>query len=297
MNWMHESLARWSWRALLLGALGGMWGCLLFEAGLLLVAGGKEGGWALLPELLPGLLLGAGLGAALAPVDDLIRRMYRRALRHALAGAVLGAAAGAGGLGVLDAIQPWWGAGTGALVYWLLLPLALALLGAAIACASALGGRAWRASLSRAAHGAWIGALAGALAAALLAPLGAPPGSELVAFALWSAAFCWALFWREKRFARRWLRLITAPGDDAIHPLPARTVSLGKLESNDIPLPHHHDVFPIHCTLTWDKDHHTIIDEEQGGLVLVNFRQVQEQALKPGDLVKVGSALLQYGEA
>jgi hypothetical protein len=30
---------------------------------------------------------------------------------------------------------------------------------------------------------------------------------------------------------------------------------------------------------------------------MVNFRQVQEQVLKAGDLVKIGSALLQYGEA
>ncbi len=36
---------------------------------------------------------------------------------------------------------------------------------------------------------------------------------------------------------------------------------------------------------------------EENGVVLVNYREVHDHTLRPGDIVKIGSALLQYGEA
>jgi hypothetical protein len=56
-------------------------------------------------------------------------------------------------------------------------------------------------------------------------------------------------------------------------------------------------LYPFHCTLRRDGKHFELADEDQGGSVLVNFRQAQNQTLKSGDLVKIGTALFQYGEA
>ncbi len=113
----------------------------------------------------------------------------------------------------------------------------------------------------------------------------------------WSALLALILFWWEKRGARRWLRLLTGPGEDSIFPLDGPEITLGKHERNDIPLLHYREIYPFHCVLRWQRDHYEIADSEQGGMVLVNYRQVQDQALRAGDLVKIGSALLQYGEA
>ena len=83
---------------------------------------------------------------------------------------------------------------------------------------------------------------------------------------------------------------------DSIFPLRGRRLWLGKSERNDVPLTDFQEVYPFHCELRWSGDHYDIADSEQGGVVLVNYRQVQDYALRPGDLIKVGSALLQYGE-
>ena len=76
--------------------------------------------------------------------------------------------------------------------------------------------------------------------------------------------------------------MLTGPGEDSFFALDGRNFSVGKLEANDIPLLHYNEVFPFHCQLKWDSDHYKIVDEDQGGVVLVNFRQIQEQELKHG---------------
>jgi len=293
MDWKSTALRALGLKALLLGAVAGLWASLLGELARALLPAPSDP----LLSAVPLLALGLTLGALLAPADSLLNRFPRRAARAALAGGVLGALAallGHGGLGLLHAALPAqgprWLGGAG-------FSAQMALFGAAVGFASAMGGARWALARRRAAHGLWAGALLGGLLAALLAVAGDRAGVYPAGLAAWAALLAWLLFWRELRFARRWLRVVSGPGEDSLFPLLGNKVTLGRLESNDIPLPHHREVFPRHCLLTRGDGAYRIIDEEQGGLVLVNFRQTQEQTLKPGDLLKVGTALLQYGEA
>ncbi len=300
MNWKQKCLGKLRWQILLLGAIAGAWGALLYEScyGALLLAGAGTAG-----ALVPTLGLGAGLGATLAPLDEFLGHLPGRSLRAAGYGAGLGLLAAGIGLAPLSLLTAPAGAllqgsaGDALLWYWACLPVPLALLGAAVGLASGLGAGNGMLGRRRALWGAVAGLVLGIPVALLGAWLPTQPWVHWLALVAWSALLALALFWREKRYARRWLRMLTAPGEDWFFPLLGKSLRVGKLERNDIVLPRHREIFPVHCKLRWNLDHYDIVDDEEGGTVMVNFRQVQEQALKSGDVIKIGAALLQYGEA
>ena len=297
---MKVALGSLRWKLLALGAAAGLWGSLLHESALLLPGSER---WELLRALLSGGALGLGIGVLLAPADALLHHYLRRALRSALAGALLGGLLGVLGTAAQVALQDA-DAAIGAQWPWATpirleaagLVLTLGLVGAGSALAANL-----FPSRRHALRQVLLGGIVGMALAALLVPLlGAAafdPWAVLSALAVWSGLLALVLHGWARRRARRWLRLVTGPGEDSIFPLQGRQVTLGKHERNDIPLVDFQEIFPFHCELRWAADHYEIVDNEQGGVVLVNFRQVQEHALRPGDLVKIGSALLQYGEA
>lgn len=296
MNWTKIALNALRWKVLVFGALAGMWGSFLHEAALLLPA---HTGWQGPRIALASAALGLGLGLIVAPTDALLHHCFRRALKTSLAGALLGALLGAvgavAGLGLVRSAAVWsWI--SPAQMAWLGLTLTLGLLGAGCGLAVALGSSGHR-LLHRTGLGLATGAVLGAVVATAVRASGEDPWVSFAALLVWSAVLALALHWWERRWARRWLRLLTGPGEDDIFPLEGGQITLGKNERNDIPLRDFQEIYPYHCELRWTADHYDIVDNEQGGVVLVNYRQVQEQALKPGDLVKIGSALLQYGEA
>lgn len=301
MNWKKVALNALRWKMLVLGAAGGLWGSLLHESALLLPdgPGGPTG-----RLLLAGAALGLGLGVWLAPVNALLRHYLRRGLKAALAGALLGALLGALGAalraGLLRSaatLGSAWAWATPPVLAVAGLALMLGLIAAAAGLAAGLvaerNGRVLRRGLLGLLGGAALGVPVGLVAEAAWGEA----WLVLAALVGWSALLALSLHWWELRRARRWLRLLTGPGEDDIFPLAAGHMTLGKHERNDIPLLHFQEVYPYHCELRWSADHYDIVDNEQGGVVLVNYRQVQEHALKPGDLVKIGTALLQYGEA
>ena len=299
MNWMKAYLRKLLWRTLILGAIAGVWGAFLFE-GALWLAGRWEPSWV---ELLPGAALGLGLGAALAPIDDLMGRFWHRILKGGLAGGALGSLVGMGAFGLLAALDAPESANAAGLspvgggLSWLLTALLLGAIAAAAGVGSGFGAGRWAKAIQRGLTGLVSGALVGLPVGWAVSALPGQPWVLLAGFAAWGAVVSWAIFWSEKRFVRHWLRVLTGPGEDNFYPLNSRRVTLGKLEGNDIPLPHYQEIFPFHCQIRWAADHYEIVDNEQGGVVFVNFRQAHEQVLKPVDLLKIGSALLQYGEA
>jgi hypothetical protein len=298
---MRVSLRKMAWRTLLLGAAAGAWAALLMEVAEAVLA--RWGAGAAAQFAAGGLAFGLAAGLLLAPIGEFINHFLRRIGRTALLGAAAGGLAGLIGLGTIATLAELAMPGsTGGLglaagtAYAAAVPLALCLLAAAIGSASSLAVGNGRLAMSRARLGAIAGFVA-ALPAAGAALL--PRHGWLLALALvfWGAVVAQALFWGERRLARRWLRVLTGPGEDDFFPLLNATVRIGKLETNDLPLRGYNEVFPMHCRMDWVDGHYKIIDDETGGLVYVNFRPVQEQSLRPGDLVKIGSALLQYGEA
>jgi hypothetical protein len=301
MNWRSIWLRNQLWQVALLGAMSGIW-CALAHEGVLGLAMGLWGS-GVVAAMLPGAAFGAVLGATVAPLDEFLGHFPRRALRSLGLGALLGALGGLVTLGPLGLLVPLSGASPavplteGALWYWVLFSPALGVVAAAAGAASGLAVGQPRLGLRRAAWGFLGGMVPGAALAAGFAFLASNSWLHLAALAAWGALLAVTVFWREKRFARHWLRLLTGPGEDRILPLQGRELRLGKLESNEIPLPFYQEIHPVHCQMRWTGEHFQIIDDESGGTIMVNFRQVQEQVLKAGDLVKIGSALLQYGEA
>jgi Inner membrane component of T3SS, cytoplasmic domain len=301
MIWKKAILNALRWRMLVLGAMAGLWGSVLREAALLLP--GSEA-WPPLRALVVGAGLGLGLGLLLAPADALLQRTFRRALRAALAGGLLGALLGAGGaaaqvslVGISASLGERWPWLSPALVAWLGLALTLGGIGAACGVASGpVAGHAGR-TLRRALLGLLVGGVLSTVPALAAGAADFNPWAVLGGLVAWGALVALTLHgWAPYR-ARRWLRLLTGPGEDRIYPLLGGHLTLGKNERNDIPLLEFQEVYPYHCELRWAADHYDIVDNERGGVVLVNYRQVQEHPLKPGDLIKIGSALLQYGEA
>lgn len=296
MNWMKIALNALRWKVLAFGAIAGLWGGFLHEAALLLPA---HAGWQGLRIVVASAALGLGLGLVVAPTDALLHHYLRRAARTGIAGALLGAVLGALGaaamLGLMRgaAVSAWF---TPAEMAWVGLAVTLGLVGGGCGLAVSLGATHGRA-LHQIAIGLGVGAALGVLVAGAVRLSGSNPWISLAALLLWSGALALALHWWDRRRARRWLRLLTGPGEDDIFPLMGEQITLGTNERNDIALRDFQEIYPYHCELRWAADHYEIIDNEQGGVVLVNYRQVQEHVLKPGDLVKIGSALLQYGEA
>jgi hypothetical protein len=300
MNWMRHKIRHQLRRVLLLGGAAGLWAAFLAE-GTLLLAERWEVGW--LRALLPLFVLGTVFGALFASIGEYLNRHFHRALGAAVIGALL-----TGGAGVLShllivliaqsSVDPAAtgaaGAAHSALVRPLWLGVNLAIVAAAAALASSLGRLHWRQGLRRATRALVPGAALGALPGAL--PWENNSWVLLVGMGLWGALLALAVFWLEQRLAQQWLRVLIGPGEDRFFPLDRRRITLGKEEANDIPLLEGQEVYPHHCEIKWMHDHYEIIDDEQGGVVLVNFRQIQEHALRPGDLVKIGSVLLQYGE-
>lgn len=302
MNWMRVSLRQLAWKTWVLGAAAGLWAAFAAESVLMgLGLLGLDPGLRLATA---GLALGLTTGALVAPIGESLHQHPKRRWMVGMWGGLLGALIGVAGIGVVS----WWLTpdiapqrlvlGYRASTVWLIcLPLLLGLLGAAIGFGSGLGVRNRALGMRRLKYGA-IGGLAAGILVAVIEALA--PGSlwlHTVALAAWAAVLAQVLFWTEKRRARHWLRVLTGPGEDEFFPLVNQTVRLGKAEHNEIPLLHYAEVYPVHCRIDWMDGQYHIVDDETGGTVYVNFRQVQEQPLKPGDLIKIGSALLQYGEA
>ena len=56
------------------------------------------------------------------------------------------------------------------------------------------------------------------------------------------------------------------------------------------------EVCDLHANIL-KKDKEVIIENaDEGGEVLVNYRLVDQQSMKKGDVIKIGTALLQYYE-
>lgn len=297
MDWKSRVLKTFRFRVILLGAVGGLWGGALQEwAGFL---SGMAVSHSLTP-LFSGAMLGLGLGLCLAPTEHLIDRFFKRAWRSAFAGGLGGMIIGALGFQGLYQLSLW-GDKSGAglplpiLIPWVFFPLLMGLLGAVIGWASGLSTSKGGLSLPRTRTGLICG-FAMAYPLVLIQIHLNDSWLMLAGLAIWGMVLGVGVFWLEKRMAKRWFRLLTGPGEDRLFPLRGGFVTLGKNEKNDIPLLRFNEIYPFHCRLRWQDGQFLIGEVDQGGMVWVNYREAMDHPLKSGDLIKIGTALLQYGE-
>lgn len=292
MNWRSISLVSTTVRLLLLGAVSGIWGT---------IGGQIEAVFPPSPynSMISILGLGLGIGLILGGMWDFLHGLGRRGLVNAAMGGVFGAT-GAGLAGFFLLLSGLQNNGdiSGQPPGTNIIPEAL-ILGVIASFSLIPSGyitKNYKLALRRAVFGLILGFFWGLLVA-YLSHYTTGLLSKMVLLSVWGMGVCASLYGGEKKFSKRWLRLLTGRGEDMLFPLNGSHVSLGKHQDNDIPLQGYNEIFPYHCHIRkGGGKSYEIVDDEQGGVVYVNFRPVKTQTLKPGDLIKIGSALLQYGE-
>lgn len=70
--------------------------------------------------------------------------------------------------------------------------------------------------------------------------------------------------------------------------------ALGTQSNDDINLKSYHDIRPSHAKLVRYYSGYSLVDNDPFWQTYVNFRNIKEQPLKNGDIIKVGKALFQY---
>ena len=246
-----------------------------------------------LVAMLSGAALGGILSAGLAITKLIVRRLWAHVGFVVLMGFLPGAIIGAISLLVMAQMEVDRARIYG-LIGWLIALSLIALVGG---LAPTFGAKVKEGRFRVASPAILSGSISAVPVAYLLSFHGQQPLIFTLSLAMWAAFNALVLVWLPMLRANRWMRVISGHGEDHIFPLSRRRVTIGTLADNDVTLPRFAEVFPVHCYLEWEKDKFSIIDDEQGGTVQVNYRHVREHTLKNGDLIKIGAALLQYGES
>lgn len=105
---------------------------------------------------------------------------------------------------------------------------------------------------------------------------------SVVFYEIWSAKAC--------------LRVLTGENEGEMYLLDKDTFSLGYQEQNDLVLRGYSEVCKQHACLTQHDQKYQIANVCPGGQVSVNYRFVDQQDVKNGDIIKLGTALLQFCE-
>lgn len=95
---------------------------------------------------------------------------------------------------------------------------------------------------------------------------------------------------------KSYLRVLTGTNEGKIYLLDKNLFTLGYLPKNDIVLNGYSEVCQTHAHLTKSGGNFQITNVCIGGQVFVNYRFVEQQDMKNGDIIKLGNALLQYYE-
>ena len=96
--------------------------------------------------------------------------------------------------------------------------------------------------------------------------------------------------------SKAYLRVLTGGSEGKIFLLDKNKFSLGYQSHNDIVLRGYSEVCGTHAHIIKNSPNFQIINVCPGGQVFVNYRFVDQQSMKNGDIIKLGTALLQYCE-
>ena len=117
-------------------------------------------------------------------------------------------------------------------------------------------------------------------------------------FALILTGFSISLFIgiTEDHFTSVALRILSGKQEGQIFLLDQNRFTLGYGSQNDLILKGYAEVCNLHAYI-YKKGKYAIVENaDAGGEVLVNYRLVDQQSVKKGDVIKIGTALLQYYE-
>ncbi|PCI23950.1 MAG: hypothetical protein COB67_12190, partial [SAR324 cluster bacterium] len=109
-----------------------------------------------------------------------------------------------------------------------------------------------------------------------------------------STVFSIVLFYFSKYQRKEWLKILSGPLEGMDFELSNEIHFLGTQNSDDINLKDYEDINPTHAKMIRYAYGYSLIDNDPFGRTYVNFRSVNEQPLKNGDILKIGSATFQY---
>lgn len=242
------------------------------------------------PFVIHGITASAGLGAVLLVRDPLLKHLpFNEVLLHVLFGAVVGGVSGWLAFRSADyllayQVPPF----ASRLVGWGLLGL---LLGGASCVFHARSHFILRPCL-----GGVAGGVAGGILVELVAltPFDGP--AQAVALLAYGLTYQLVQASLENLTSHAVLRVINGPQMGQSWLLSAPLLSIGYGRYTDLRLSGYTEVCAHHADLRIEDEQMSLQNVEKGGELEVNFRKVHQQPLKDGDIIKAGSALLQYCE-
>ena len=100
----------------------------------------------------------------------------------------------------------------------------------------------------------------------------------------------------ENRITSFAIRVLSGKQEGQIFLLDQNRFSLGYGSQNNLILRGYAEVCESHAHIIKKGDQNYIENLDAGGDVLVNYRLIEQQSIKKGDVIKIGTALLQYYE-
>jgi len=245
--------------------------------------------------ILAGGVLGTTLGAMFAGLDGFLAQAPKRLRAGAKYGAAIGGLGGVLGFYLIDQIaerfQPF---DAGLIMENLAYAQRWVLLGVAIGAAIGAAER----SNSVAVRNLIAGILAGVIATFVNGVIGGiidypflVRGLSLVVF---SYAFMFAHIKMRTYKRTDWLLFLNGHHAGAEFELNQNLLFLGTQNSDDINLNSYENVNSTHAKLIKYEYGYSLVDNDPFCQTFVNYRNITEQPLKNGDLIRVGTALLQY---
>ena len=100
----------------------------------------------------------------------------------------------------------------------------------------------------------------------------------------------------ENYYVDSYLRILTGRQEGHVYLLDQQRHSIGYGKTNDLILTGHSEVCKVHAKVFKQDGQLHLENEDPDGNLSVNYRFVSQQSVKKGDIIKLGSALLQYHE-
>mgnify|MGYP001170660193 FL=1 len=100
----------------------------------------------------------------------------------------------------------------------------------------------------------------------------------------------------ENYHVESYLRVLTGRQEGQLYLLDQQHHSIGYGKTNDLILPGHSEVCEVHARVFKKDEQMHLENVDNDGNVSVNYRFISQQSVKKGDIIKLGSALLQYHE-
>ena len=100
----------------------------------------------------------------------------------------------------------------------------------------------------------------------------------------------------ENRITSFAIRVLSGKQEGQIFLLDQNRFSLGYGSQNNLILRGYAEVCDTHAHIIKKRDQNYIESSDAGGDVLINYRLIDQQSIKKGDVIKIGTALLQYYE-